>query len=90
MLIYDRNHGILEGVWRVFPESPHVFCYVNLKANLKDRVRGYHKVVQKSILKHFGRCVYAPTKSEYEKMGSEFQECPEGGECGCISGRNFE
>lgn len=90
MLISDGNHGILEGVWSVFPESPHVLCYVNLKANLKDRVRGYRKVIRKSILKHFGRCAYATTKSEYEKMGSEFQECPGGGEDGCISRRNFK
>lgn len=67
VFISDRNHGILEGVRTMFPESPHAFCYVHLKANLKDHFRGYHKVVRKFILKHFARCAYAPTKTEFDK-----------------------
>lgn len=35
--------------------------------HLKDRFRGYRKVVRKTLLKHFGKCVYAPRKSEFEK-----------------------
>lgn len=73
MFISDRNHGILEGVRSVFPESPHAFCYVHLKANLKDKLRGYRKIVRKTILKHFGKCAYAPTKPEFEKWVQNFK-----------------
>lgn len=71
MFFSDRNHGILEGVRSVFPDSPYAFCYVHLKANLNNRFRGYRKVVQKSILSILVR-VRMPLRSLSLRTGFSF------------------
>lgn len=67
VFISDRNHGILEGVQKVFPESMHAYCYNHLKSNLEYRCRGMAKKNRALVLKFFQRSAYAITKEVYEE-----------------------
>lgn len=67
VFISDRNHGILEGVKNVFPDSHHTYCYNHLKSNLEYRCRGMGKKNRQVVLKYFQKCAYADTKQLFEE-----------------------
>lgn len=66
VFVSDRNHGLVEGVKNVFPNSAHAFCYKDLTGTLKDKLGGPEKAKREDALKLFAQAAYAPTKGQFD------------------------
>lgn len=73
VFVSDRNHGILEGVKKVFPGMAHGYCYKHLTRTLQDKFSGPQKVKREQVIKLFAECAYAPTKGEFDVLFSQLK-----------------
>ncbi|KAG5567308.1 hypothetical protein RHGRI_002763 [Rhododendron griersonianum] len=55
VFIYDHHEGLLRAVESVFPSSPHSYCLLHLKANLKKHIGGLDTNKKKHIVALFHR-----------------------------------
>lgn len=74
--ISDRNPGLLEGVNRIFPSSPHAYCYFHLVGNLKNKlpVKVVGKYLRERVLNLFMKCAYAPTVEIFYKHLADLEK----------------
>lgn len=73
VFISDRHEGLLRAVESVFPGSPHSYCLVHLKANLRKHMGGLETKRKKHIMALFHRCAYAPTVTKFDKLLSKLK-----------------
>lgn len=63
----QQRKGLLEAVSRVFPDSPHAFCYHHLKKNILSKYPQSLGTPFRNYIVHlFGKCAYAPTEDAFE------------------------
>ncbi|XP_062021203.1 uncharacterized protein LOC133737714 [Rosa rugosa] len=64
--VTDRHSGLLNAVARVFPDSPHSYCYYHLKENVRSvyRKQSENYFVDK-IVEEFMKVAYSPTLASY-------------------------
>ncbi|XP_040372885.1 uncharacterized protein LOC112195144 [Rosa chinensis] len=64
--VTDRHSGLLNAVVRVFPDSPHSYCYYHLKENVRGlyRKQSGNYFVDK-IVEEFMKVAYSPTLASY-------------------------
>ena len=70
----DRNWGLLEAMPTVFPGSPHGFCLLHLKRNLKNHFRGAPNGMRERLASLLDLCVFAPTVEIYNMVMDELKE----------------
>ncbi|XP_040365890.1 uncharacterized protein LOC121050329 [Rosa chinensis] len=64
--VTDRHSGLLNAVTRVFPDSPHSYCYYHLNENVRGvyRKQSENYFVDK-IVEEFMKVAYSPTLASY-------------------------
>ncbi|XP_058202649.1 uncharacterized protein LOC131317087 [Rhododendron vialii] len=68
VFISDRHEGLLRAVESVFPSSPHSYCLLHLKANLRKHMGGLDTKKKKHIVALFHRCACAAKVQECDKL----------------------
>lgn len=68
VFISDRNEGILDGVVKNFPLSPHAYCLFHLKQNLRHCLPGMKAGFKEYLVHLFSLAAYAPTKKAFYEI----------------------
>ena len=56
----DRNNGLINGVAKVFPESPHYFCHEHLIRSLNSAIsKSSNRQMKKMSLLSSSKCAYS-------------------------------
>ncbi|KAG5535403.1 hypothetical protein RHGRI_023235 [Rhododendron griersonianum] len=74
VFISDRHEGLLRAVESVFPSSPHSYCLLHLKANLRKHMGGLDTKKKKHIVALFHRCGCAANVQECDKLLSKLKQ----------------
>ncbi|KAG5521019.1 hypothetical protein RHGRI_033537 [Rhododendron griersonianum] len=74
VFISDRHEGLLRAVESVFPSSPHSYCLLHLKANLRKHMGGLDTKKKKHIVALFHRCACAANVQECDKLLSKLKQ----------------
>ncbi|KAH7842355.1 hypothetical protein Vadar_004352 [Vaccinium darrowii] len=68
VFISDRNEGILDGVAKNFPLSPHGYCLYHLKQNLRHALTGIKGGFREYLIHLFGMAAYAPNEGSFNEQ----------------------
>lgn len=74
VFISDRHEGLLRAVESVFPSSPHSYCLLHLKANLRKHIGGLDTKKKKHIMALFHRCACSANIQECDNLLSKLKQ----------------